>query len=147
MMKYVWLLLYLTTQSPLLRTPRKYNFQFQVYVQLPYVPGAYHRFNKNLILLAIMNQLFQFSMRDCHLKPRYGVGASLLFAATGLEPGSLPVDRLQVGTPLDSYFETQYDSAWSVLLILCLLVIAMVLIKELRVFVDLLVAWESRTSP
>lgn len=26
----------------------------------------------------------------------YGVGASLLFAATGLEPGSLPVDRLQV---------------------------------------------------
>ena len=27
---------------------------------------------------------------------RYGVGASLLFAATGLEPGSLPVDRLQV---------------------------------------------------
>lgn len=26
----------------------------------------------------------------------YGVGATLLFAATGLEPGTLPVDRLQV---------------------------------------------------
>eukprot|EP00438_Fugacium_kawagutii_P013749 Skav218825 [mRNA] locus=scaffold2959:27900:39233:+ [translate_table: standard] len=26
---------------------------------------------------------------------KYGVGASLLFAATGLEPGSLPVDRLE----------------------------------------------------